>query len=282
MYPDFTTPTYELLPIQRAPQSPPQTNTYNPQAVVNNLLRLSWTTQTTKATEESFIQWRNAMSTGLEDLSHHTNLLKPSNLISLLQHGVVGSLEHFRGIAAPKAAKCFPIRCRRIRSVVANLSEYLKMELREEDTVLDDETIEMIEFRGGMRDERRRLARERALINSSTLREDVEVYGVPRSRIGRSGPGFNIVTDGVITIHDSLRLNIEVIAAAIGCLSLCGRDGDGSDTFAHENEGARIPALSDECLWSDEDDHYKAVLCVRIMPTELKEDCGCLQCKEFS
>jgi hypothetical protein len=278
MYPDFSPPTYELLPIQTRPQIPPQNNNYNPQAVINNLLRLAWNTQTAKVTEETFTEWRNQMSTGLEDLSNHTHLLKPSRLVSLLRHGVVGCLDHFHGITAPKAAICFPDRCRRVRLVGATLCEYLKLELREKHSVLDDELNEMTEFRGGMRSERRRLARERTLIDASTLREEVEVNGVPASGQGELGSGFRIATDGVVTIHDSLRLNIAVIAAAIGCLSLRGKDG--SDVFADEIGVANIAALETESMWF-EDDHYKKVFWVRILPTELAHDCSCLQCKEL-
>lgn len=155
------------------------------------------------------------------------------------------------------------------------------MELREKDAILDDETNEMIKFRGGMRDERRRLARERTLIDASSLREEVEVNGVPRSREreGRNSSGFDIATDGAVTIHDSLRLNIEVVAAAIGCLSLHGKDG--SDVFADGIGVARMAALENESMWSEDDDHYKAGFWVRIMPTELSSDCGCLQCREI-
>jgi hypothetical protein len=280
MHPDFTPPTYELLPIQTPPQNPPQNNNnYNPQTVVNNLLRLSWTTQTTRITEATFSEWRNQMSTGLEDLSNHTHLLKPSNLVSLLQHGVVGCLDHFQGIAAPKAAMCFPDRCRRVRLVAATLCEYLKLELREKHSVFDDETKEMIEFRGGMRGERRRLAGERTLIDASSLREEVEVNGVLASMRGRNGPGFNIVTDGVVTIHDSLRLNIAVIAAAIGCLSLRGKDG--SDVFADETGVANLAVLETESMWFEDDDHYRKVFWVRVLPTKLAHECGCLQCKKL-
>jgi hypothetical protein len=153
------------------------------------------------------------------------------------------------------------------------------LELREKHSVFDDETKEMIEFRGGMRGERRRLAGERTLIDASSLREEVEVNGVLASMRGRNGPGFNIVTDGVVTIHDSLRLNIAVIAAAIGCLSLRGKDG--SDVFADETGVANLAVLETESMWFEDDDHYRKVFWVRVLPTKLAHECGCLQCKKL-
>jgi hypothetical protein len=220
------------------------------------------------------------MCTGLEVLSNHTDLLKPSNLISLLQHGIVAPLEHFHGILTQQTAMCFNDRSTRIRVAAAALAEYLITELREKDSVLDDEIRQVVEFRKGMRDERRKIVRGQALVNASTLLEEVEVNGVPKSSQGRkNGPSFVIASDGVVTIHESLRLNIAAIAAAIGCLSLRGQDG--SDTFANEIGGARVAALDNECLWSEDDDSYLVCFWVRVMPTEVADYCGCLQCKEL-
>ena len=67
-----------------------------------------------------------------------------------------------------------------------------------------------------------------------------------------------------------------MLAAAVGCLSLHGRDG--SDAFANEVRATKVP-LFDEYLFSNED--YLAAFWSRLTPSEETcAACKCLQCQE--
>ncbi|KAJ5460463.1 uncharacterized protein N7458_002015 [Penicillium daleae] len=270
----YKPPPYELLPIKKAPRMPPSNDDYNPQSVIKHLLILAKATQT-NTNESTFTQWRDQLSADLKSLVSHAHLLKPSNLVTLLQHGLVTPLEHVDGLRTKNTAICFPDRCQRIVKIASGLAECLNTELREKDTVFDDETCENIAWQGEMHGESGRLARERALTSASTLREEIEVYGIPKSRKDRNA-SFTIATDGVVTIHASLKVNMYMLAAAVGCLSLAGRDG--TDQFADE---VRSTVMDDFDQYLCSDDTYLLVFWSRFRPSaQIADRCGCLLCDD--
>lgn len=278
----YTPPSYDLLLIRPPPPNPPADDGYNPHQVITDLIILAITLEA-NPDECTFTQWRNQLSTDLEGLVSHAHLIKPADLLPLLDQGIARPLAQFTQFDSPQtgnAALCFRERRARITNTARSLANHLQSELRSKDAVVDDQSPEMVEWREGMQRERRRLTRERALESASTLREEVEVYGIPRSRRARNNAAassFTIATDGDVTIHESLKVNLSMLAAAVGCLSLHGRDG--SDAFANEVRRTKVPPL-DEYLFSNED--YLGTFWSRLTPhEELCAACRCLQCKEY-
>lgn len=258
------------------PLNPPPSDGYNPQQVITNLLTLSNTLQT-NPTSSTFTQWRNQLSHDLAGLVSHAHLLEPSDLLTLLHQAIAKPLIQFNSALIANAALCFRERHERIVSTASCLAIYLQSELGAKDAVVDEQSSGMVEWREGMQRERMRLNRERVLVSASTLREAVEVYGVPRARRGKNAASyFAIDTDGVVTIHESLKVNLVMLAAAVGCLSLNGRTG--SDAFANEVRRIKVPSL-DKYLFSNED--YLGAFWSRLTPSEETcAACKCLQCKE--
>lgn len=80
----------------------------------------------------------------------------------------------------------------------------------------------------------------------------------------------------MVIIHNSLKVNILMLAAAVGCMSL--HWGDASDKFADEARIA-MDADFDRYLW--EDDHYLSTSVYDFMLDPKKPDpCGCLLCTD--
>lgn len=251
----YSPPPYELLLIKKQSQAHPQNDGYDPRTVINNLLTIAETAQT-EVTESNFTEWRNQLTTNLDALVEHAHLIKPSDLISLLQDGIAAPLECFDSLQNDKTSLCFPDRCRRIGELAKGLAEYLKEELREKIIALGDETSEPGESHNDNQNGHGIFAFVKALFSAST--------GVWTSNKGES-----------VTVHPALTVTMSMLAAAIGLLSL----HDGRNAFTNMMKEVDVSAWNE---YSACDEDYLGSFWARLLPEkEERESCKCSQCRSY-
>ncbi len=252
--PTYTPPPYDLLPTKlENSQSPPKTDSYNPKPIITNLLTLAKTIQT-EVTESTFTSWRNQLTTTLDTLVERAHLLKPADLISLLQDGIATPLQCIKDLTTDKTSLCFPDRCQRISVLASGLAAHLRQELREGNISLAEPSISE-----GSYSESGILALVKAWLSAS-------MPGVARSNNGESDS---------VRIHPALTVTLSMLAAAIGHLSV----RDERNAFTHTMKEVDVSGWRE---YSTDDDGYLGAFWKGVLPgKEAREGCGCSQCRSY-
>jgi hypothetical protein len=249
----YTPPPYYLLPTKKNSQSPPKTDSYNPKPIITSLFTLAKTIQI-EVTESAFTSWRDQLTTTLDTLVEHTHLLKPADLISLLQDGIAAPLQCIKDLTTDKTSLCFPDRCQRISELASGLAAYLRQELREGNVSLAEPSTSEDSY-----SERGILALVKAWFSAS--------MGVSRS--------WNNGESGSVSIHPALTVTISMLAAAIGHLSV----RDGRNAFTHTMKEVDVSGWEEYSL---DDDGYLGAFWKGVLPgKEEREACGCARCRSY-
>lgn len=251
----YTPPPYDLLPIEQNAQSPPKTDSHNPSPIITNLLTLAKPIQT-EVTEPTFTSWRDQLTTTLDTLVEHTHLLKPADLLSLLQDGIAAPLQCIKGLTTDKTSLCFPDRCQRISELASGLAAYLRQELREGNIALAEPGTSEDPYSYS----------ERGVLSLVKAWFSASMPGVSRSDNGQLDP---------VRIHPALTVTLSMLAAAIGHLSV----RDERNAFTHTMKEVDVSGWKE---YSTDDDGYLGAFWKRVLPgKEDREGCGCSRCRSY-